>query len=199
MPPSRLHPDQGAARVGRLHRQGPACQGLRPGPAGRGGRRLRGDGRPARCGRQADVDRPQDPHRQEQGDLDRRPRPPRRRRQDQGEPGGRGRQPGRRRRAGPQCHRRHHRHRIASQIVAGPDTRRQADPDQRRRPQGRHAAEGHRHRRRGRRRRRVRQHVRRRRGQGDPARVPPPDRPARGRRTSARSSSAASPSAASPS
>ena len=46
----------------------------------RGGRRLRGDGRPARRGRQADVDRAQDPHRQEQGDLGRRPRPPRRRR-----------------------------------------------------------------------------------------------------------------------
>ena len=36
------------------------------------------DGGPPRPGREADVDRPQDPRRQEQGDLDRRPRPPRR-------------------------------------------------------------------------------------------------------------------------
>ena len=40
--------------------------------------RLRRDGRPPRPGRQADVDRAQDPRRQEQGDLDRRPRPARR-------------------------------------------------------------------------------------------------------------------------
>ena len=50
---------------------------LRADPAGRAGRRLRGDGRPARRGGQADVDGPQDPHRQEQGHLDRRPGPAR--------------------------------------------------------------------------------------------------------------------------
>ena len=54
--------------------------------------RLRGDGRPARRGRQADVDRAQDAHRQEQGDLGRRPRPARR-------PGQGPRQPGRARTA----------------------------------------------------------------------------------------------------
>ena len=40
--------------------------------------RLRRDGRPARRGREADVDRSQDPRRQEQGDLGRRARPARR-------------------------------------------------------------------------------------------------------------------------
>ena len=44
--------------------------------------RLRGDGRPPRCRREADVDRAQDPHRQEQGHLGRRPRPARRPEQD---------------------------------------------------------------------------------------------------------------------
>ena len=38
VPPSWLHPDQGAARIGGLRRARPPRQGLRPGPAGRAGR-----------------------------------------------------------------------------------------------------------------------------------------------------------------
>ena len=62
--------------------------------AGRADRRLRGDGRPARRRRQAPVDRAQDPRRQEQGDLGRRPRPARRSGQGQGQPARRGRHAG---------------------------------------------------------------------------------------------------------
>ena len=164
--------------------------------ARRGGRRLRGDGRPARRRRQAHVDRPQDPHRQEQGHLGRRPRPPRRSRQGQGQPARRGRDARQGRRAGPERDGHHHRHRVAGEVAAGPDAGRQAHRHQRRHPQDGHAAQGHRHRRRRRGRRRVRQHVHRRRGQGHAARVPAGDRAARGRRGQQAASSAASPSAA---
>ena len=84
------------------------CSSRRPSPSGsatprttasslpgRAGRRLRRDGRPPRRRRQAPVDRPQDAHRQEQGDLGRRPRPARRPGQGQGQPAGRGRHAGR--------------------------------------------------------------------------------------------------------
>ena len=56
VPPSRLHPDQGAARVGRLRRAPPPRQGLRPQPAGRADHRLRPDGEAPRPGRDADVE-----------------------------------------------------------------------------------------------------------------------------------------------
>ena len=123
VPPPRLHPDQGAARVGRLRRPGPPRQGLRPGRARRGRHRLRGDGRPARRRRQADVDRAQDAHRQEQGDLGRRPRPARRPGQGPRQPGGRGRDPGRRRRPRPQRDRRHPGDRVAGQVAARASSR----------------------------------------------------------------------------
>ena len=71
-------------------------------------------------------------------------------RQGQGQPDGRGRHAGCRRRSHPERDRRHHRHRIARQVAAGPDARREAHRDQRRRAPDGHPAEGHRHRRGGR-------------------------------------------------
>ncbi len=88
MPPSRLHPDQGPARIGRLRRPGPPRQGLRRDAAGRAGHRLRGVRRSARRGREAHVDRTQDARDEEQGHLGRRPRPPRRPEQDPRQPAG---------------------------------------------------------------------------------------------------------------
>ena len=120
--------------------------------------RLRRDGRPARPGRQAAVDRAQDPRRQEQGDLGRRAAAgsTARSKVRVSQPGEDG-TPGKRRRARPPGDRRHPRHRLAGEVAARASSRRQADRDQRRRPQDGHAAEGHRHRRRRRGRRRVRQ------------------------------------------
>ena len=129
-------------------------------------------------------------------DLDPGPRPPRRPAEGPRQPGRRGRHARRGRRADPPGDRRHPRDRLAGQVAAGPRARRQADRHQRRRPPDGHAAQGHRHRRRRRGRRRVRLDVPRPRRQGDAARVPAADRPARGRARSARRSSAASPSAA---
>ena len=182
MPPSRLHPDEGAPRVGVLRRPDQARQGLRHGPAGRADRRLRRDGRPPRHGRQADVDRAQDPRRQEQGDLGPGPRPARWPAEGPRHAGRRGRHARRRRRADPPGDGRHHRDRLAREVAAGPRARRQAHRHERRGPEDGLAAQGHHHRRGGRGRRRVRQHVPRRRRQGDAARIPAADRPARGHR-----------------
>ena len=77
----------------------------------------------------------QDPRRQEQGDLGRRSRPARRSGQDPGQPARRGRHPGRRRRPRPQRDRHHPRDRVAGEVTARPDARRQADRHQRRRPE----------------------------------------------------------------
>ena len=144
--------------------------------------RLRGDGRPTRRGRQAAVDRSQDARRQEQGHLGPRSRPARRPGQGQGQPAGRGRHAGRRRRPRPQRHRHHPGDRLAGEVAARPRARRQAHRHQRRRPQDGHAAQGHRHRRGRCGRRRIREHVPRPRHEGHAARIPAPDRPARGRR-----------------
>jgi hypothetical protein len=114
------------------------------------------DRQAARPGREADVDRPQEPGRQEQGDVGRRPRPPRGRGHDPRLAQRRGRHAGRRRRAGPHGQERDPRHGQPRQEPAGHRAGRPADHHLgRRHDQGRSAQE-HRHRRRGRCRRRVR-------------------------------------------
>ena len=152
---------------------------------------------PPRCGRQADVDRPQEPGRQEQGDLGRRPGTARRAEPGPRPPGRRGRHAGRGRRADPPGDRRDHRHWQPGEEPARARARRQGDRDQRRHPAPDRPAGEHRDRGRRRRRRRVRQLLPRHRHRGDPPRIPARDRAPRGSRREPAASSAASPSGAS--
>ena len=179
LPARRLHPDQGAPRIGRAVRAPQEGQGVRD-PAGRPARlRLRGDRPAARPGREADVDRPAGPRRQEQGDVGRGARSPRGRRRDPRRAQRRGRHARRRRRARPPRPQRDPGHRQPRQEPARPRPRRPPDHHLGRRHDQGGPAEEHRHRRRGRRRLRVRLAVSRPGRRGHAARIPAGGRPAR--------------------
>ena len=197
VPARRLHPDQGAPRIGRVVRPAQEGQGIRDRAGGPAGVRLRGHRQAPRPGRQADVDGPAEPGRQEQGDLDRRAGPVRGADDDSSRAQRRGRDAGRWRRAGRHGEERDHRHGQPGEEPAGPRARRPPDHHLGRRDHQGRPAEVDRHRRRGRGRFGVRLALPRP-GRGrNAARVPARHRAARGQRRQRRRWSEASPAAAS--